>query len=353
MSSLIVEVCKIEQIEPHPNADRLRIATVKGWNCIIGLDDFKVGDLIIFCPPDSMIPPDMIEQYNLQYLKKGRVKTIKLRGYITQGLVLPIPEDKNWKEGQDVAKELGITKYEPPKNPVLMRGHQPTKKKRNPLFDKYTDIENIKNYNRVFNEGDIVVITEKIHGTNFRAGKLKRYKNNILGRILSYFFGEYEFVYGSHNVQLHAFNKHKNFYGDDVYGQIAERYKLAEIIPQDYILYGEIYGDKIQKLTYGIEGLAVAFFAVKYKGKYLDWSSFVEFCLYRGLPIVPILYVGDYRPEDLMKYTKGNSKICPDQIREGCVVLSATEINDKRIGRKILKSINPEYEVMKERTDYH
>ena len=116
MSSLIVDVSKINKIEKHPNADRLRIATVKGWQCIIGLDDFKEGELIIFIPPDSVLPDELIDKYKLEFVRKGgRVKTVKLRKFISQGLCLPIPEGKNWKEGKSVATELGITKYEPPK----------------------------------------------------------------------------------------------------------------------------------------------------------------------------------------------------------------------------------------------
>ena len=190
MSKLIVEVCKIEAIKKHPNADRLSIAVVKGWNCIVGLDQYRVRELVIYCPPDSVIPNSIIEEYNLEFLKKnGRVGTIKLRKCISQGLILSIPEGKSWREGKEVAKELGITKYEVPIPKFQQfRSKYPTKKKKNPLFDKYTNIENIKNYNKVFKDGDLVVITEKIHGTNFRAGHLQRYKNNLWGKIKAFLF---------------------------------------------------------------------------------------------------------------------------------------------------------------------
>lgn len=357
MSQLIVEVCKIENIEKHPNADRLSIATIKGWNCIVGLNNHKIGDLVIFCPPDSIIPDDLIEKYNLEYLKNnGRVRTVKLRGYISQGLILdmnclPNP-DGDWI-GQDVAKTLKITKYEPPVSGTLQDGKRPTKKKRNPSFDKYTDIENIKNFNTVFKEGDVVVITEKIHGTNFRAGNLLRYTNSLWGKIKGFLFGAYEFVYGSHNIQKTRGNMKRGFYGEDVYGKIAEKYKLAEVIPKDYIIYGEIYGKKIQELEYGLKDIDVVFFAIKYKGKYLEWGKVVEFCLYRNLPFVPVLYTGEYKQEYLKGYTEGKSKIYESQIREGCVVLSVNEENHPRIGRKILKSINEEYLLKKNRTEHH
>ena len=137
MSSLIVDVCKILKVEKHPNADKLSIATVKGWNCIIGLNQYKEGDLVIFCPPDSILPDDIIDKYNLEYVRKGgRIKTVKLRGFISQGLILDIPENKNWKEGKDVTKALGIIKYEPPQRNQGMGVNKITFSK---LLGKYTE----------------------------------------------------------------------------------------------------------------------------------------------------------------------------------------------------------------------
>lgn len=360
MSSLVVEVCKIEKIEKHPNADRLSIATIKGWNCIVGLDQYKVGDLVVFCPPDSVIPDNIIEQYNLEYLKKGkRVRTVKLRGFISQGLVLDLPpleKDTYWKEGANLAEYLGITKYEPPepsfqqfKNPG-----SPTKKKKNLLFDKYTDIENVKNYNRVFQNGDMVIMTEKIHGTNFRVGKLERYSRTWWGKTKAFLFGKYEFVYGSHRVQISGNIRYKGFYGEDVYGKIAKKYNLAEIIPEGYILYGEIYGPGIQKnFEYGLKEIDVKFFDVKYEGRYLNYLEFVQFCRDRNLPIVPLLYSGAFDNNILKECTEGKSSVDIKTIKEGCVVKSQIEENDPRIGRKILKSINPEYDLIKDKTEHH
>lgn len=360
MSSLIVEVCTIATVEPHPNADRLSVVTLvgKGWSCITGLNQYSVGDLVVFCPPDCIIPPELIAKYKLDYLKgKGRIRTVKLRGFISQGLLLD--NTQGWRVGRNVAKELGITKWEPPISSNLqMSGRQPTKRKRNPLFDKYTDIENIKHYNEVFQPGDRVVITEKVHGSNFRAGCLRRHTGNWLGKLKAWMFGKHEFVYGSHNVQITGHKGRRCFYGEDVYGRIAKKYNLANVIPPDYQIFGEIYGNRIQDLTYGLKDIDVVFFDVKYKGKYVNWVVFEQFCLNRNLPIVPVLSIANYEPEMLDKYTHGLSPLaakngCPTQIREGCVIKTLEETNDRRIGRKILKSINPEYLLKKNRTEFH
>ncbi len=353
MSSQIVEVCKVDNIIKHPNADRLSIVTVKGWNCIVGLDQYKVGDLIVYIPPDYIIPDDLIQRYNLTYLKNGgRTGTLKLRGYVSQGLVLDVPKG-DYKLGDDVAKVLGIIKYEPPE-PSYQTGQKTiTKKKRNPLFDKFTDIENIKNYPHIFQEGEEVVITEKIHGSNWRAGHLPvftEHKNplkKLFAKIKSLFTDGYEFVYGSHNVQLTPLKKKKNFYGKDIYGIIAEKYNIKSILPKDYIIYGEVYGidgtTRVQDLTYGKTELTLAVFALKYKNNYLDWDKVEAFCLEHNLPLAPVLYKGAWSKELLTQYTDGKSIICPEQIREGCVVVAAKEVNDPRIGRKILKSVSVDY----------
>jgi len=355
MSSLIVEVCKVNSVEPHPNADKLDLIGVKGWSCIVGRNNYKVGGLVVFCPTDSIIPPNLIEKYSLEFLRKnGRVGTIKLRGVISQGLVLDIPLGVSWEEGQDVANELGITKWEPPvQGPVNFRGQTPTKKKLNPLFDVYTDIENIKNFPDIFIEGEPIVLTEKIHGTNFRAGVLSRYTGSLWGCFLRLIFGKYEFVYGSHRVQKTVGNRNKGFYGEDVYGQIAKKYNLAKVIPSDFLLYGEIYGPGIQDLAYGQKEIDVVFFDVKYKGQYLDYQDFKNFCMGLKLPVAPELYVGQFDRKILESETVGNSTLSGNQVREGVVVRPFEEQYDNRIGRKILKSVNLEYLLRKNPTEFH
>jgi RNA ligase (TIGR02306 family) len=356
VSDLIVQVCKVDKVEHHPNADRLDVATIKGWECIVGRDQFVPGDLIVYVPPDSVMPGPMIERYNLTYLKKnGRVGAVKLRGVVSQGLVLEIPTDliPSYYEGYDVAEKLGIIKWEPPvRQGGFNRGRrQPTKKKANPHFDRYTDIQNIRNFNTAFEEGEHVVITEKIHGTNFRAGRLPRFKGTPWGRLMALLFGKFEFVYGSHNVQLLPFRK-KNFYGEDVYGRIAKRFDLANKIPDGYIVYGEIYGPGIQDLTYAAEDIQVVFFDVKRDGQYLNWLEAYRFFVGIGLPTVPLIYEGPYSVEDLEVATNGKSLLAPTQIREGCVVRSAREVRFGHM-RKVLKSINPEYLIRKGGTEDH
>ena len=326
MSSLIVEVCRVDEIEKHPNADKLSIVTVKGWNCIVGLDQYKQGDLVVFVPPDSIIPENIIEKYNLTYLKNGgRVGTTKLRGFISQGLILDLPEGK-FKVGDDVSKVLGITKWEPPVSQNHQQANVISKKKLNPYFDRYTEIENIKNYKNVFEPGDKIVITEKIHGSNWRAGNLPIVIDKsqpLIYRFRAWFSkllgNSHQFVYGSHNVQLHGKNKNNNFYGEDLWGKICNKYNMINIIPKDYIIYGEVYGIGVQDLTYGLKDVDLVVFDIKYNGKYLPWDEVVKFCRQYSLPTVPLLYIGDFEEGIIEKYTSGKSTIVPIKFVGLCV----------------------------------
>src|SRR6185295_9693253 len=163
----------------------------------------------------------------------------------------------------------------------------------------------------------------------------------VIGRIKQFFTKEtHEFVYGSHRVQKSAFSG-KGFYGEDVYGQIAERYNLKNL-GKDYIVYGEIYGEKIQELTYGMKGIDVVFFDVKYKDKYLDYEQFKSFCTWYNLPMVPELFSGKYDAGTVKLCTEGMTTLgCKAEvggmssphIREGCVVKPLFEAYSNKCGR--------------------
>lgn len=361
MSSLIVEVCRVDSIEKHPNADKLSIISVKGWNCIVGLDQYKEGDLVVFIPPDSIIPEDLIEKYELTYLKNGgRVGSTKLRGYISQGLILAPPQGKKYKVGDDVAKEMNIKKWEPPTPSYQQNqsGKKSTPRNINPYFDKYNDLENIKNFNNVFKDGDKVYISEKLHGTSWRAGNHPVVNKGIKRKIVNFFkkligkYDGYEFVYGSRNVQL-SYTSKKGYYGDDVYGNIAKKYNMKNIIPKDYGVYGEVIGRGIQDLEYGLDEHDLYIYDIKLNGKYLPYEDMKAFCDERNLKVVPLLYIGEWNSELINTYTNGKSILAPKQIREGCVIKDYNETNDQRLGRKVLKSISFDYLTRKNATEFH
>jgi RNA ligase (TIGR02306 family) len=288
-------------------------------------------------------------------LNNSRVRTIKLRGAISQGLVVTpdtfsdkLPGVK-LKEGTDVTKILGVTKYEAPSNLSPRSGSAATSKKQtNPNFRKYTGIENAKNYPKVFEDGEEVIVTEKVHGTNFRAGYVPFHADTLWKRIklALNIAPKYDFVYGSHNVQLQSKLLYKGFYETNVYAEAVVKYSLRDVLKPGEVVYGEIYGDGIQKgYIYGCKKgeRKLVLFDVMKDGVYLDAIEGKKFIEARHLPYVPVLYTGPFDKEKIIKLRDGDSVMAPSQkVREGVIVKPLKEITCF-IGRKMLKYISDAY----------
>ncbi len=368
MSSLYIKICQIEKIIEHPNANKLEICKLKNldWTCIVQKDSFKTRDLCLYIPIDSILSEELENKIfgkdSKIKLEKRRVRSIKLRKVISQGLVVK-PETVgifDYKEGQDFTKELGITKYEPVEKLPNIYGtcHKIKKKFNNQNFFKYTDIENIKNYPKVFKDGEQVCVTEKLHGTSIRLGWVKNEIDSLWKKIKKFlgFWKEYSFLVGSRNVQIYYKNKEGCYYDSNIYTRTAEKYK--NILLKGEILYGEIVGKNIQaNYSYGCKEGETQFYAydIMKDGKWLDPNDFNNLCYLRNIPKVPLLYNGPFSKEVVEKYTIGPSVLCPNEqpIREGCVIKSNPERQNPFIGRTILKSINPEYLLLKDNSDFH
>lgn len=180
MSTLEVKVIEIgdEDVRSHPNADRLDLVMVGGWQCVAQAAAFGPGDKAVYIPIDSILPHEIESMIfgpeSKVKLSKSRVKTIKLRGAISQGLLVKPTQvglPSGIKIGSNVMSDLGITKWEPPaKGQASLAGGGGHKRIAHPNFAKYTKLENIKNYMKLFEDGEEVIVTEKIHGCfNYRS----------------------------------------------------------------------------------------------------------------------------------------------------------------------------------------
>lgn len=167
MSQVIADVTTIESIFPHPNpeVERLEIARAFGFDCIVPKGKYKIGDVVLYVGPNMQLPVTVSDAWGVtKYLgRNGRVKAIRLKGAVSQGLLVDPPTGVS--VGDNVAEMLGITKYEPPPEGVSRK----TGKFSNalpdlPEFRKYCDIENLRRFNRLFQPEDVVCVTEKIHG---------------------------------------------------------------------------------------------------------------------------------------------------------------------------------------------
>lgn len=364
-----VKVVEIEAVDKHPNADRLDLVQIKGWSCVAGRDSYKVGDLAVYFPIDSILPASV--EANIfgpdakVKLSKSRVKTIRLRGAISQGLLVNFDDlgISRYPLGTDLTEKLGVIKYEPPASGsgcsfgVTNRvGYRQS----NPNFHKYTDMSHFKNYPELFDDGEGVSITEKIHGTSWRAGWLPTSANTFWKKVKKFFglFPAYEFVYGSRNVQLQE-KKYKQgktgFYESNVYLDIVKAYNIREKMLPDEVLYGEVYGDSIQKdYTYGCapgERKFVAYDVMK-NGEWLDPLDFEILCDSRGIPRVPKLYEGPFSRLIASQLVDGDSVLASEQkVREGIVIKPLKEQRNY-IGRKMLKYISDSY-LLRDNTDFH
>lgn len=111
----LASIQRIKALEPIEGADAIERATVLGWQLVVKKDEFRVGELCIYCEIDSILP----EKPEFEFLKSRgmRIRTIRLRGQISQGICFPLsflPAETLIEEDSDVTEILGVTKYEPP-----------------------------------------------------------------------------------------------------------------------------------------------------------------------------------------------------------------------------------------------
>lgn len=371
MSELKVSVVSIDDVQPHPNADRLDLAVVAGWNCVVRKGEYVKGDKVVYIPIDAVLPPELEGKLfpidSKVKLKNSRIRTIKLRGAISQGLVVRLDEvglNDRVAVGTDVREDLGITKYEPPASsvPSHMQGAaKGPKKGNNPHFKKYTDIENFKWYKDLFAPGEPVYVSEKLHGTSARFGWFPEEPNTVWKKVKALFRKilkletPYEFCIGSRNVQLQG-KKYNGFYEENVYAKIAKQYDLENRLMYGEAVYGEIVGEAIQKgYTYGCGQGEHRFYVydAQVDGAWLGYHSFIALVdLELGLDRVPELYVGPFDAEKIDQLRKGDSTIGGQKVREGVVIKAIDETNSM-IGRKVLKYINDDYLLREDNTDFH
>lgn len=360
MSRLIVEVCAIEEIAPIENADRIERVRVKNWWCVTSKNQFKIGDKVVYVPPDSVITEDLANRWGItKYCPKlpeymcapgenlYRIKACRFRGAPSFGTI-QILDDQSWPIGFDVIDHYKITKYEPPIKAPDGDEEVPIS-----TFHKYSSIENIGNFPNVFKDGEEVAITEKIHGTNCRLGY-------VLDPFAENSYYPWEKVAGSFEIQRKPWDAKKrrskywlpfkeegNCSITNLLMYLRDRYQAT----QSVIVFGEIFGQGIQDMDYGQNKPSFKAFDIAIDGKYLDWekaqTEFEQF----NVEVVPVLYKGPFSMDIINQLVDGPTTICdkskirtPFKGREGVVVKPIKERYDPILGsRVILKSISADY----------
>jgi len=364
MSDLIITPVQVEAIKPHPNADRLELAVVGGWEIITGKGNYQPGDTVVHIPPDVMVPRKWADEWDVaKYLswrknvESGRVRAAKLRGVVSFGFL--VPNESGAAPGADLAEHYGIEKYEPTQH--LGAGRV---RSQHPLFHKYTDIQNLRNFKQRLNYGIPLVVTEKIHGTNSRVGWVR---TEALADELLDEGGLNDFVIGTHNTQRDPedcgmYGVPNDLHGDAMAAIACWLAENADSPLQSVLFFGEIYGAGVQKgFHYGQTAQkGYCLFDISVNGNYLPWNTLKFFNEEFGIPLVPVLSKGVFTFEDLLELAEGDTTLEDAHIREGIVVRPAdAELTwgkgdrDPNPKRMIFKVVSGNYLARKGGTEFH
>ena len=340
MERKLATIRQIDNIQPIEGADMIELATVGGWKVVVAKDvNHKVGDLVVYCEIDSFLPiePEFEFLRKSSYKKMAdgtegfRLKTIKLRGQVSQGLILPLKEayevfkrntpnmDMDWFEGLEVTEMLNIVKYEPPV-PAQLSGQV---KGMFPSFLKKTDEERIQNLTREFEgyKNEVFYATEKLDGSS-----------------VTYYVKDGVFGVCSRNLDLLE-DENNSMWKFAVTTGLRE--KMVGL-GKNIAIQGEIIGEGIQGNPYKIIGQTVKMFngfdIDKYD--YLSLSELLDLTKVLEVKTVPILDLSFTLPEtidELLLTAEGKSMLNIKTEREGVVIRSHDrKISFKAISNKFL-----------------
>lgn len=361
MSTFQVKVVPFT-LDKHPNADSLSIAAIKGWQCVIRTEDFMTEQLGVYVPLDAVADK---EHPLLSFMDGKKVKTVKLRQVISQGILLPFTKVKEYiknthgdvfpeiGEGDDLKELLNIRKWEPPPSPMrgtsvpdFMGIELPE------VMQRYTDIENIKNFPDTFEEGEEVFISEKLHGSSARYGYLKG--NFYIGSRNRGLRTENFTSAAGDLIEIKSTTWHEVAEREDILGMLKRISEDAE--GADVIVYGEIVGKGIQDLQYGHDVPVFYLYDIAIvkddTHHYLKPDEFLGVVHSLQLKSVPLLYVGPFHKDLIEQYKNGKTTLNADHVREGIIIEPGTPRRTYDLGRVILKAISEDYYLRKNATDY-
>ena len=350
----------ISALSPIEGADKIEVATVLGWQCVVKKGEFNIGDKVVYIEVDSVVPDT--EQFDFLRDRKFRVRTIKLKGQISQGLVIPL-SDNTLEIGADVTKLLGIQEYMTPSEKEEFNRQTANEKNKLKKFmmryswfrniflsrnqkDKFpywvskTDEGRIQNIPHVLEQfkDEWVYVTEKVDYQSVTfTSKMLPNSLPIIGKFLP---KRFKFIVCSRNMVTNDTNS--------LYWKIAKKYHIEQILRENPTLtiQGEQGDTNIQGNKYGIKEPQMWVFNIidHEKNYHYDREEMESFCTKYGLNLVPLLYtcklsdVG-HNVSEVIERSKGLSVINHNIKREGIVVRCV------KYGNKILsfKVINPDF----------
>lgn len=241
----LASIRKIAGVRPIPEADAIECVTVDGWDVVTKKGEFQVGDLAIYLEIDSWVPTALApflskgkEPREFNSVKGERLRTVKLRGQLSQGLLLPyVTLGRIAQEGEEVTEELNIQKWERPINPQLAGLAKGTF----PSFIPKTDQERIQNIKHVLEDPyERYEVTIKLDGSSFTA-----------------YHRDGEVGVCSRNLELKPSD-------DNAFWRVARKYGVLELLAArgNYAIQGELIGPGIQGNQEKLEDLEMYVFDV-------------------------------------------------------------------------------------------
>lgn len=378
----LAHIERVHDIQPIEGADRIELVHCLGWQCVATKGEFREGDLCVYFEIDSRVDYTK-EPFKFMESRNGKVKTIKLRGVISQGLALPLDKfDINlskYKEGDDVTKLLGVTKiqteeelrlakeekdpridrvnsrykkftkskfgkwcmkYSFTRNIILkLLGGKKVKRKEWPDFISKTDEIRIENMPQQLMDKKPLEVTEKIDGTS-TTFFIKKKRGS-----------KYEFGVCSRNIRQ-LDDKQTCFFDNNVYWEMAFKYKIEENLnlmakelnyPNYICLQGETIGN-VQGNPYKLNENRFYGFNFIVDGKKWDSIEAKEYVKKFNIMWVPILQTDFICPdtmEEMKDLATAKSVINPSVLREGCVYRdSENTISFKNVSREYLLKHN-------------
>lgn len=329
----LASIQKIIALEPIEGADAIEKATVLGWQLVVKKGEFNVGDLAVYCEIDSIMP----DKPEFEFLKpRGmRIRTVRLRGQISQGICFPLsilPSDFEVIEDADCTDALGVIKYEPVM-PACLSG---IAKGNFPSFIPKTDETRVQVLQKVLDKykGVKCYVAEKLDGSS-----------------ATFYVKDGEFGVCSRNLELSE-NEDNSFW---IAARKMDIENKLKSLNRNIAIQGELIGEGIQGNKLKIKGQTVMFFNAFDidKFEYLGFFEFNELLKTIDLPVVPIVAL-DYELENdidsIVKMATIKSLIQNDVWAEGIVIRPYKESIDLLLsnekfnnGRVSFKAINPEF----------
>lgn len=352
----------ISKIEPIPGADSIELAHVKGWQCVVKKGEFKVDDACVFLEIDSLAPEghpafeflssgNSVRTMNIEgkEYRGYRLRTIRLRGQLSQGLALPISafpelsERGDFELGEDLSEALGIVKWEAPLAACLSGVARSTF----PSFIPKTDEERIQNCAKILEdfEGDDFYVTEKLDGSSMTVFKTATETPNTSE--------DPNMNNAAVFHELHVCSRNMDLVESEgnTFWKVTKELDLENKIPAGIAVQGELVGEGIQGNPLKLTGQHFYAFGVYIigAGRYMDYKEMKDFLAEKGIDTVPVIAEDlslTFDLEGVLKMADGPSRLNPTTKREGLVFRPVKESKyqvPRGMGRLSFKAISNDY----------